>query len=124
MYIRKVAHTDKNGKKYHTFKLIESVRTERGPRQRMLLNLGTDFTVPEEKWKDLANRIEEIVTGPEQGLPLRGRHRGARHQVRPGGRRLSRGRKEGTIRSRLRAGRGGHDRLRACPFGGTGARGL
>jgi hypothetical protein len=61
---------------------------------------------------------------PEQGLPLRGRHRGARRQVRPGGRRLSRGRREGTIRSRLRAGRCGHDRPRACPFGGTGARGL
>jgi transposase len=63
MYIRKVTHTDRNGKKYHTFKLVESVRTERGPRQRMLLNLGKDFPVPEEKWKDLANRIEEIVTG-------------------------------------------------------------
>lgn len=31
MYIRKVSHTGKNGKTYHTFKLIESVRTERGP---------------------------------------------------------------------------------------------
>jgi len=69
MYIGKVAHTDKNGKKYHTFKLIESVRTERGPRQRMLLNLGTDFAVPEEKWKDLANRIEEIVTGQSRVFP-------------------------------------------------------
>lgn len=29
----------------------------------MILNLGADFTVPEEKWKDLANRIEEIITG-------------------------------------------------------------
>ena len=29
----------------------------------MLLNLGKDFPVPEERWKDLANRIEEIVTG-------------------------------------------------------------
>jgi transposase len=64
MFIRKVFHTDKkNNTVYHTFKLIESVRTERGPRQRMLLNLGADFTVPEEKWKDLANRIEQIATG-------------------------------------------------------------
>jgi len=69
MYVRKVAHTDKNGKTYHTFKLIESVRTERGPRQRMLLNLGTDFSVPEEKWKELANRIEEIVTGQRGVFP-------------------------------------------------------
>jgi transposase len=69
MYIRKVTHADKNGKKYHTFKLIESVRTERGPRQRMLLNLGTGFTLPERQWKDLANRIEEIVTGQSRFFP-------------------------------------------------------
>lgn len=66
MYIRKVTHAHKkNRQEYHTYKLVESVRTERGPRQRMLLNLGTGFTLPEEKWKDLANRIEEIVTGQE-----------------------------------------------------------
>ena len=64
MFIRKVIHTDsKNHRKYHTFKLLESLRTERGPRQRMVLNLGTDFSLPKEHWKDLANRIEEIVTG-------------------------------------------------------------
>ena len=64
MYIRKVTHADKkNHQEYHTYKLVESVRTERGPRQRTLLNLGADFTFPEEKWKDLANRIEEIITG-------------------------------------------------------------
>jgi transposase len=64
MFIRKVFHTDKkNNTVYHTFKLIESARTERGPRQRMILNLGTDFNVPEERWKDLANRIEQIATG-------------------------------------------------------------
>jgi transposase len=70
MFIRKVFHTDKkNNTVYHTFKLIESVRTERGPRQRMLLNLGADFTVPEEKWKDLANRIEQIATGQSPLFP-------------------------------------------------------
>src|SRR3989339_426840 len=64
MFIRKVIHRDKkNRREYHTFKLLESLRTERGPRQRMVLNLGADFSLPEEQWKDLANRIEEIVTG-------------------------------------------------------------
>lgn len=64
MYIRKVTHTDKKNRQgYHTYKLVESVRTERGPRQRALLNLGSEFALPEEQWKDLANRIEEIVTG-------------------------------------------------------------
>ena len=71
MFIRKVFHTDKkNNTVYHTFKLIESVRTERGPRQRMILNLGADFNVPEEKWKDLSNCIEQIVTGQTPLFPL------------------------------------------------------
>ena len=70
MFIRKTTHTDRKAQKaYHTFKLIESVRTERGPRQRMLLNLGADFSLPEEQWKDLANRIEEILTGQDPLLP-------------------------------------------------------
>jgi transposase len=73
MFIRKVFHTDKkNNTVYHTFKLIESVRTERGPRQRMLLNLGADFNVPEEDWKDLANRIEQIATGQTPLFPPKG----------------------------------------------------
>jgi transposase len=64
MFIRKGIHRDKkNRREYHTFKLLESLRTERGPRQRMVLNLGANFSLPEEHWKDLANHIEEIVTG-------------------------------------------------------------
>jgi len=35
----------------------------------MLLNLGADFNVPEEKWKDLANRIEQIATGQTPLFP-------------------------------------------------------
>jgi len=64
MFIRKVTQNNKKNKqKYHTFKLVESVRTERGPRQRDILNLGTNFKLPQKLWKDLANRIEEIIIG-------------------------------------------------------------
>ncbi|MEN8237302.1 MAG: hypothetical protein ABFQ95_07175 [Pseudomonadota bacterium] len=43
MYIRQVTQTaKKTGKKYHTYRLVEAVRTERGARQRLLLNLGLD----------------------------------------------------------------------------------
>lgn len=64
MYVRKVSHYSKSNRvEYHTYKLIESVRTERGPRQRTLLNLGTDFNLPQGKWKEFANRVEEIITG-------------------------------------------------------------
>lgn len=66
MFIRKVTHQNKkNDQVYHTYKLVDSVRTERGPRQRTILNLGVDFPLPNEQWKDLANRIEEIITGQQ-----------------------------------------------------------
>jgi len=64
MYVCKVTHHNKkNQREYHTYKLVESVRTERGPRQRNIINLGTDFNLPKEKRKDFANRVEEIITG-------------------------------------------------------------
>lgn len=64
MFISRVLHKDsKSRREYHTYKLLESVRTERGPRQRMVLNLGADFSLAEDQWKDLANRVEEIITG-------------------------------------------------------------
>ncbi|RPI72369.1 MAG: IS1634 family transposase [Desulfobacteraceae bacterium] len=64
MFIRKTTHTNnKNGQKYHTYKLVESVRTARGPRQRTVLNIGNTFSLPPEKWKELANRIEVILCG-------------------------------------------------------------
>ncbi|MBW1959754.1 MAG: IS1634 family transposase [Deltaproteobacteria bacterium] len=63
MFIRAVEHKNKkNHRKYRTYKLVDSVRTERGPRQTTVLNLGTDFKLPKEDWKQLANCIEEIVT--------------------------------------------------------------
>jgi hypothetical protein len=47
---------------YH--RLMESVRTERGPRHRKILDLGK-LDIPREEWKTLANRIEEIITGQQ-----------------------------------------------------------
>jgi len=64
MFIRKVLHKNKkNRKEYHTYKLVESIRTQRGPRQRDVLNLGVNFDLPKEQWKDLANCIEGVITG-------------------------------------------------------------
>jgi hypothetical protein len=67
MFIRKVPHKNtKTRKEYYTYKLVDSIRTERGPRQRTVLNLGVDFSLPKEQWKDLANCIEEIITGQQR----------------------------------------------------------
>lgn len=64
LYHLKVLHKNKkNRKEYFTYKLVESVRTERGPRQRDVLNLGASFNLPAEQWKDFANYIETELTG-------------------------------------------------------------
>jgi len=65
MFSRASVQKKKTQTEYKTFKLVESFRTERGPRQRTVLNLGVDFDLPEAQWKDLANRIEEIITRQE-----------------------------------------------------------
>ncbi|MES0447642.1 MAG: IS1634 family transposase, partial [Desulfobacterales bacterium] len=63
MFIRAKEKKNKNSNKiYYTHKLVESVRTERGPRQRILLNLGT-LDLEQKQWKPLANRIEELLAG-------------------------------------------------------------
>ena len=63
MFIRETKKSNKGYKKqfiYHL--LVESYRTDKGPRQRILLDLGK-LTIPKEQWKLLANRIEEIING-------------------------------------------------------------
>ena len=59
MFIREVFKNDK-GKKYTQHQLIESIRTPAGPRQRLVLNLGS-LKLAKEKWKDLTNLIECIL---------------------------------------------------------------
>jgi len=62
MFIRKKSKTDsKNNKKYHTYQLVESVRTPSGPRQRILLSIGLNKDLSKVNQKMVANRIEEIL---------------------------------------------------------------
>jgi hypothetical protein len=64
MFIRKTRLVNPKTKAvYYNFQLIESVRTERGPRQRILLNLGAHLDIDDEERKLLANRIEELLKG-------------------------------------------------------------
>ena len=70
MFIRKTRKLDPVTKKpYFSFQLIESIRTERGPRQRILLNLGSSLELDIEQLKELANRIEEIASGQTTCVP-------------------------------------------------------
>ena len=68
MYIRKVNQQNRQtGKQYHTYRLVETYRNIDGKvRQKVLLNLGTHFEVPQEKWKILADRIEDAIKGQQQ----------------------------------------------------------
>ena len=63
MYIREITKRNKGYAKTFTYhRLVESVRTPKGPRLSILLDLGR-LDIPKQEWKTLANRIEEIITG-------------------------------------------------------------
>ena len=64
MYIRRTTiKSRKTGEPYYSHRLVESVRTEKGVRQRTILNLGKDFPYARALWSDLACRIDEIISG-------------------------------------------------------------
>ena len=64
MYIRRTTiKSRKNGAPYYTYRLVESIRTEKGVSQRTLLNLGRNFSFPRESWANLSCRIDEIISG-------------------------------------------------------------
>ena len=66
MFIRELVRKDhQSGKVYVYHRLVEAVRTPRGPRHRMVLDLG-HLDLPKDQWKGLANRIEEILSGQER----------------------------------------------------------
>ena len=68
MFIREIEKKNPGSDKvFISHRLVESIRTARGPRQRVVMNLGK-LDLHEEKWKELANRIEEIVYGHEMRL--------------------------------------------------------
>ena len=63
MYIIKTlskSKTDKN-KKYYTYRMMESIRIGKKVKKRTLLNLGSDFDLPQERWAELSGRIDDIL---------------------------------------------------------------
>ena len=63
MYIRRTVSKNKkyDNEKYYTYRLVESYRVGDKVRQRVLLNLGSEFSVDKDKWPILSSRIEDIV---------------------------------------------------------------
>jgi transposase len=63
MYIKKVKKSNKNSSKvYEYLHLVDTIRTDKGPRQRLILNLGA-VNIPADQYKELANCIESMLTG-------------------------------------------------------------
>jgi len=70
MFIKEIKKKNKGyDKVFIQHRLMESYRTSRGPRQRTLLHLG-QLDLPRQQWKLLADRIEELLTGQTNLLPL------------------------------------------------------
>jgi transposase len=65
MYIKKVRKQNKGSKRiYDYLHLVENIRTEKGPRQRLILNLGA-LNIAEVQYKELANCIEGMLSGQQ-----------------------------------------------------------
>lgn len=68
MFIREIKKRIKKNGNYYGYvqhRLVESVRTEHGPRQRIILNLGTLDIAPDQ-YKALANYIEALANNDAQ----------------------------------------------------------
>ncbi len=55
-----------------TFRLVASERIGGRVKQRALLNLGTNFSLPKEKWPELCTWIEQILAGQGALFPWAG----------------------------------------------------
>ena len=51
------------------YTLVESVRTKRGPRQRIILYMGADFGLPENEHAQLAQCIADILKNEQHLIP-------------------------------------------------------
>ena len=68
MYIRQVKTKHKKTNKVYTkLILVESYRTEKGPRQRTIMNLGA-VDIPREQWKELAYCLEMKLSGQKRWI--------------------------------------------------------
>jgi len=68
MFIRTFKQKDKKtGRVYENHKLVESIRTEKGPRQRVIMSLGT-LTIPKIDWPRLAHALECRIRGQKSLL--------------------------------------------------------
>ena len=63
MFIRRTVSKSKkyDNEKYYTYRLVESYRVDGKVKQRVLLNLGSEFSLDKNRWSLLSVRIEDII---------------------------------------------------------------
>jgi transposase len=70
VYIRESRKVNKsNGEIYIRHHLVEAIRTDKGPRQRVVMPLG-QLTLPKSEWKKLAHALEYQLSGQETLLEI------------------------------------------------------
>ncbi len=70
MYIRSIKVANGKTKKQYTYlNLVENIRTDKGPRQRIILNLGK-LDIDSSQYKALSKRIENILSGTRELFDL------------------------------------------------------
>ncbi len=63
MFIREyVTYNKKTDTRYITHRLVEAIQTEKGPRQRIIMHLGT-LLLPKSEWRHLAKVLESRLAG-------------------------------------------------------------
>jgi transposase len=67
MYVRKTVRRYKD-RTYVNYLLVESVLTEKGPRQKVVCSLGDLSPKPPEEWRALARKLQDALTG-QMSLP-------------------------------------------------------
>ena len=70
MYIRATKTHTKGGRPAFSYRLSRSVRIGDKVRQETLLNLGVDFAVPQERWRDVVLVTEVLLAGQRPMLPV------------------------------------------------------
>ena len=60
MFVRKT-HRCHKGQTYTNYVLVESVRTPKGPRQKVACSLGDLSPRPREQWLELARKVETAL---------------------------------------------------------------
>ena len=70
MFIKEIKKRNKHyEKEFYSHRLVESYRSEKGPRHRTILNLG-QLTIAKEQWKALADTIESKLSGQQSFYPI------------------------------------------------------